>query len=116
MLKEDLEHMQSTVLPSGVYQWQGHINLLNNELITKDLEATLTANVEVLEFKGLHVELKFARSQIVQIRRAGLYPWCWAGICLEHQISEYPRYVYFGAHWISSKAVLSHLKALGWPV
>ena len=113
----DLVNDNPPVIHPTEYTWEGHMNLLReHELMTKDIEATLTAGTDFLDFKGLFIQLQFPRSKILRIKRAGFYPWCWGGICLEHSVNEHPKFVYFGAHHISSKIIMTNLQAIGYKV
>ena len=78
--------------------------------------ACLTASATELVLSGPLGNFHIPRAGITKLGRAGLYPWCFNGVRIHHKNPKWPDELQFKSLATKSRAILSQLKTLGYPV
>ena len=75
--------------------------------------ATLVATEAGLKLSSTLGDFNLGRTAIQCVKRAGLYPWLWAGLRIYHTVPGYPQRLQFCPTAIRSRQLLAQLNALG---
>lgn len=100
---------------SGRVQWSGHLCVDDVATTGPDPKATLTASREQLQLQGTLGTFTLTPDTVTCIKRAGIYPWIWAGIRIHHPVPGLPVRLAFCPMGVRSRHLLASLKALGFP-
>ena len=105
----------STDLAAAHCRWEGS---LSNGIGTTSGPplAVLSADANGLVLSGTLGTFHLARASVVKLGRGMMYPWLFAGIRIQHNAPNSPQILQFKPQGVSSREILTRLRALGYPV
>ena len=77
--------------------------------------AFLSANSDGLLLSGNRGTFHLPRASVLKLGRGSMYPWCFGGIRIRHNIASVPADLQFKPMDAQSSDVLDRLRALGYP-
>ena len=100
----------------GEFRWPGHMADDVASTYGPEPLASLTATADALVLDGTRGTYRMARSAVIKLGRAKMYPWLFKGLRIHHRAAGLPKDLQFqpiNVHW---REVQEQLKSLGYRV
>ena len=96
-------------------RWEGHMSDGVGATYGPKPLAFLNANSDELLLSGNRGTFRLPRASVLKLGRGSMYPWCFGGIRIRHNISNFPADLQFKPMGARSRDILDRLRALGYP-
>jgi hypothetical protein len=91
-------------------KWEGRTNFGRMRLRSRDESAILTASKECLLLESALGDWTLRPGAVLRVERAGITPWCWRGILIEHRAGAPPPCIAFLADGVPTVELLRRLE------